>query len=142
MSERIKKIADDICEHCKEQVAHGPWHSAIMSYIASLPEFKASTWIKCSERMPEINDGIYVFDGKIVFASFIYASMRFADQKGGSLEKVNVTHWMPRQVPAPPIEEDSDTIKAMKQRFPDYQSSAIICDMIDIVRRYEKGMKK
>ncbi len=108
----------------------------IADYLAPFliePAPKKSAWIKCSERMPAINQLVYWFlDGYIESAGICH-----------NPHTCRYSHWMPREVPQPPEPEDSETIRELKQ-LPGNYSGAVEefrHKAIAIVRKHEQKGK-
>ena len=73
-----------------------------------------NTWIKCSERLPDRNENIFLYgpnDGR-------NKPSRMTETIGVSAHAVpfkNLFYWQPRYIPSPPgQEEDSPLIKRIK----------------------------
>ena len=68
-------------------------------------------WIKCSDRLPEMNQYVHVYDGYRITQCCRYELSKTAGvnrdktlkfRKNGVIVKWRVTHWMPIETPKPP----------------------------------------
>lgn len=78
-----------------------PLFDVIRALLPTLPEFappKAPEWIQCSERMPEVGQKVFWYprDGEVCANGLHFNSE--------NINRIGFTHWMPRFVPAPPVQ--------------------------------------
>ncbi len=69
---------------------------------------KAQEWIKCSERMPPLNNGqmwIYSPTRGVNFMFALAASGEYYDTCDSEEDITDATHWMPISIPAAPEQE-------------------------------------
>jgi len=140
--ERAKEVAESLV-HLTASIFSGDRATRFETFISNLPEFQdkpKEEWIKCSERMPEANQSVYLF---------------FGSQKGEMTQTyfkpelgTSATHWMECAFPAPPPEEESEQIKELKAASEKFDTMAgttkliRLCDVVEIVKRHEKASKK
>ena len=141
MNERAKEVRDGFMGNAN--------CIGLEDFLSSLPEFNPpkNEWIKCEDKRPvegalvwiaTINYGIRP---AIVYSGFY--TFKFADCPNDFLGYTGATHWMPRQVPAPPVvvEEDSVLVKEIKKiACPLCTDSCqwTVDKVIEIVMRHEK----
>ena len=58
-----------------------------------------SPWISVSDRLPEVEIDILIFDGKDLYIGYLRGNKFLSDNE--YLYSSNVTHWMP--LPEPPV---------------------------------------
>ncbi len=110
------------------------------TFFSSLPEFQIREWIPCTDRMPNIGQAIWSFDPR-----------RKGEYPGFYIHEVGLLQdyefWMPCQVPAPPVEEESELVQALRKRLQGCSAvqgndvSNAYKDAIEIVKRHEREKK-
>ena len=105
-------------------------------------------WIKTSERMPALGASIWIcrndvqnFPRDVGVAVLCLSEDRepdhFFETFDGICEVADVSDWLPRPIPAPPVEEDSELVKELRK----HQPLQTIDMVIEIVKKHEKGVK-
>ncbi len=143
--ERANKIAAQIrcisegCDSFSED------QETYKKLLLGLPEFqeKKSEWIKCSDKMPEKRCAVYCFREHDVYpCTFDNGSFYIGNDPSslGGHDATNVTHWMLREVPKPPIEEETELVKELRMRAYYYTGNKFLDleDTISLVKRHEK----
>lgn len=148
MSERTQEVARKLRGACCNCDNSEQRESETERFLDSLPEFQEPKWIKCSDEMPEVNVPIYFVGPKCGVMSGGRHGCEWIGNRGWQSESVHhsgVTHWRPRQVPKPPVEEESQLVKEISsKKEPNCRSGPIAWNdalslAIEIVRRHEKG---
>jgi hypothetical protein len=116
--ERIKDIARSIYESVRSD-CWGTTQTMTESALMALPEFQEPKWIKCSEQMPESGTMIYVVfkhGGSRQVLPSVYCDDGLKSFSGFArrLSTDEVTHWMPRNDPALPEEEESELVRILR----------------------------
>ena len=88
---------DNICKHCKYEKYGDDCGYAIRADHLIANGVTVQKWIPVSERLPEANVAVLVYDGKFV-DGFTFYDLSYVSKYG-------VTHWMP--LPQPPKENDN-----------------------------------
>jgi hypothetical protein len=127
-------IRDEICNFSNVEPSI-PW---LKEMLAKMPtfQFTKKQWIKTSERLPDGDfpiwywrDGLHkVFEG--------YGRMACIRE---------YTHWMPREVPNLPQEEESPCVKEiLAMQIPNEDFDIVSHHLkraVEIVKKYQKGSK-
>ena len=137
--ERIEEIANG-CFVAYCAMGSSPIKN-IGNFLSSLPEFQETKWIKCSDRMPKEREPVFIFvDGEVMPSHLLGED--FQCLVGCFGRDYKITHWMPRYVPEPPVEEESAQIRELRARFPNGTCRVSINEIIEIVKRHEKARKE
>ncbi len=146
MNERAKEVNPRVEQVWKEiDEMNCPWGESIRKVLSALPEFNPpkQEWVKCSDRMPEKGAFVYinVFNKPIIRAANYDGDVFFSDSQCYH-HPVDVFHWMPRIVPAPPVEEDSELVKQLVALQKQFSPGTIEFDTykraIKIVKEFER----
>lgn len=159
-TKRVEEVASKIVN----EIMYGLEASekSVKNVLSKLPEFQKAEWVKCSERMPEhcqpiwiMQTGEFVRNGGATVPSMYYDDTKtFANLSCSKRTiKEDVTHWMPRVNPAPPVEEESECVKELREklkRFPDDEDELSLGKAtraglnlaIEIVKKHEKAGQK
>lgn len=106
------------------------WVNAIAQTLASLPEFQEpkSEWIKCSDRLPELDQSMWWFvPGE-------YSTVNHGRYGGPGCLPPHA-FWKPVALPKPPEPEDSELITSLKR----LSSTPNLGDVLLIVRAHERA---
>ena len=101
--------------------------------LSVLPEFQTPEWIKLSEREPATDQPIFwcrAGDKTVMlgmYSKFGYACGR-------------EIYWMPREVPVPPIEEDSELVKRVKNIG--VCTPGALNEVVKVIEQWEREQKK
>ena len=87
-------------------------------------------WLKCSERMPEKGQSCFLYCESGSLISDKYDAGFFT----------TLTHWQPRYVPAPPVEEESIELQELREHVQSW-NLVMAKKVIDAFIAYEKGTK-
>ncbi len=140
MSERANEVARKIYANLHIFKSEENVVAIIESLLETLPEFNPPVphpveWTKCSEKMPEVGSHVFWFDGYRVHCDGHVNTQ-------GTIREM-YTHWMPRFIPAPPVEEESPCIRDLMALPVNTKAGRLVTldDVLEIVKRHE-GAKK
>ncbi len=120
--ERAKEVAKMFWEqYLGAEITHT---DALIKTLESLPEFSGQKWNNYPEKVPCDGQFIYFFherDG--VIAGTFSKNEIYSWRQSGALGYGNISLWQPRCVPLPPVEEESECVKALKALRDTYDPS-------------------
>ncbi len=140
--ERANKIAAQIrcisegCDSFSED------QETYKKLLLGLPEFqeKKSEWIEYRDKMPKNKCAVYCFREGAAYPCTLDNGSFYIGNGPNSLgghEAINVTHWMPREVPKPPV-EDSEMVNNVRHVLLGKANQLAIDAVVEVIKHYEK----
>ncbi len=104
--------------------------TTLFRVVASLPEMRTGFWVDCDMEKPKNNELVYWWNprtsGGVVRTRYYHCDDH---------EKHSGCKWQPCIEPEPPVEEESELVKELREKF---KPTLMVDAVVEIVKRREQ----